>query len=171
MKFNKKSLWRVEWTSPSFPLGVRQFENHWYKINLIKLNTIGIGAAPSINFVVLSEWKAGVASTPLTKLVVVAPFSARTGSLLCELAAISPSDGFSDLNISRFIGLADAAALFGSGIRLCHYKAIPSQYPANPSRIEYWRRVEARLWPSITDEGQHRAFPVLEGASLQRSDL
>ena len=35
---------------------------------------------------------------------------------------------------------------------------------------EYWRRVETRLWPAIIDkmEGQHRAFQLLEGASLQR---
>ena len=34
---------------------------------------------------------------------------------------------------------------------------------------EYWRRVETRLWPSIIDkmEGKHRAFQLLEGASLQ----
>ena len=42
--------------------------------------------------------------------------------------------------------------------------------PANMYRNEYWRLVEARLWPSIIDkmEGQHRAFQLLEGASLQR---
>ena len=35
---------------------------------------------------------------------------------------------------------------------------------------EYWRRVETRLLPAIIDkmEGQHRAFQLLEGASLQR---